>query len=142
MTAWMLIGQAATRHGEQPPKRIIRRAAHQARIPARRYGPATLLTTAAAHLGFGAGSGALYSALVRRSTPLRGMSFGVVVWAASYAGWIPALRLMPAPHRDKPGRVGTILTAHLVYGIALHAALTAGARPAPSDTPAGTGSVG
>jgi hypothetical protein len=137
MTAWMLIGQASTRHGEQPPKRILRKVAHRAQIPASRFGPTTLLATAAAHVGVGAGCGALYAAAVRRSTPLRGMMFGTAVWAVSYAGFLPALKLMPPPHRDKPGRVATILTAHLVYGAALHAALTAG-TPTQPQSPAGT----
>jgi hypothetical protein len=140
MTAWMLVGQASTRHGEQPPKRILRKAAHRVQIPARRFGAATLLATAVAHVGVGGGLGALYAAVVHRSTPLRGMAFGTAVWAVSYAGLLPALRLMPPPHRDKPGRAVTILTAHLVYGAALHAALKAAtAKPSARLTPAAQG---
>jgi hypothetical protein len=141
MTAWMLVGQASTRHGEQPPKRILRKVARRAQIPARRFGPTTLLATAVAHVGVGGGLGALYAAVVPRSTPLRGMAFGTAVWAVSYAGFLPALKLMPPPHRDKPGRAATILTAHLVYGAALHAALASGTAK-QSDPPAGPGPVG
>jgi hypothetical protein len=125
MTGWMLGGQALSRHGEQPPKRLVRGLGRRAGLPARRLGPGTLATSAAAHLGFGASCGALYSLMVPRSSAPRGIAFGLVVWATSYAGWIPALGLMPPPHRDTRGRALTAMTAHLVYGGVLGAALAA-----------------
>ncbi|MEN3308350.1 MAG: putative rane protein [Micromonosporaceae bacterium] len=125
MTAWMLGGQALTRHGELAPKRLVRRSARRAGLRARRGGPGTALATTAAHLGFGAACGALYGAVVLRSSPARGAGFGIGVWAASYTGWIPALGLLPPPHRDHPGRALTMLTAHLIYGAGLGAATAA-----------------
>jgi hypothetical protein len=116
MTAWMLAGQLVSRHGEQPPKRIVRGIAGRAGAQAPSLAPSTLITAAVAHAGFGAGAGALYGATVGRSTARRGAAFGMGVWAISYAGWIPALDLLPPPHKDIRGRAWTILTAHGVYG--------------------------
>lgn len=81
------------------------------------------------HFGYGAAIGALYS-LVRDRLPLaaspalQGTAYGLAVWLASYRGWIPALRLMPPPQRDVPGRPSTMIAAHVVFGAALGRRLT------------------
>jgi hypothetical protein len=123
MTGWMLAGQAVSHHGEQPPKRLVRGLGHRAGLRPRRLEPVTVLATGAAHLGFGAGCGALFAAITRRSSAPRGIVFALLVWATSYAGWIPALGLMPPPHRDRPGRAWTLMSAHVVYGATLAAVL-------------------
>jgi hypothetical protein len=131
MTGWMAAGRLSGRHGEPPPKRLVRVISRRMGLPARRSGTGTWLASGAAHLGFGAGCGALYSALTRRSTTERGIAFGLVVWAVSYAGWVPALSLMPPPQRDDPRRAWTMLTAHVVYGAVLGGTLARLRRPAP-----------
>lgn len=123
MSGWMLVGQLVSRHGEQPPKHLVRGLAGRAGMPTKRRGVGTVAATGVAHLGFGLGGGALYGAVVHRSSVPHGVAFGIGVWAVSYAGWIPALRLMPPPHKDLRGRAWTILSAHAVYGAVLGAAL-------------------
>jgi hypothetical protein len=140
MTAWMAVGQLTGLHGEQPPKRLVRRLARRAGIAARCGGPGIWLTSATAHLGFGTSCGALYATVVPRSTASRGMAFALGVWAASYAGWIPALGLLPPPGKDNPRRAWTILTAHVVYGAVLGATL-AGWDRAVRESHAGTVAV-
>jgi hypothetical protein len=107
MTGWMAAGQLTGRHGEQPPKRLVRVLARRAGVPAPGSGPAIWLATAGAHLGFGVGCGALYGAAVRHSSATRGVAFGLGVWAASYAGWVPALGALPPPDDDNPVRAWT-----------------------------------
>ena len=145
MSGWMLVGQVVSRHGEQPPKRLVRGLAARTGIPTKRRGLATVAATGAAHIGFGLGAGALYGAIVHRSSVPRGVAFGIGVWAVSYAGWIPALRLMPPPHKDLRGRAWTILSAHAVYGAVLGAALArydgAHSDAAPDSPRADGGSV-
>jgi hypothetical protein len=136
MTGWMAVGQLTGPHGEQPPKRLVRRLARRAGVPARRGGPGTWLAAAAAHLGFGTSCGALYATVVPRSTTPRGVAFALAVWAASYAGWIPALGLLPSPGKDNPRRAWTTLTAHLVYGAVLGATLNRWDRAARQAHPA------
>ena len=51
----------------------------------------------------------------------RGTAFGLVVCAASYAGWIPAVGVLPPPHRDNPRRAWTMLIGHVIYGSVLGA---------------------
>jgi hypothetical protein len=132
MSAWQAAGQLTGPYGEQPPKRLVRAASRALGRPARRHGPVVWPATVAAHLGFGAGCGALYAAVLPRSTAVRGAAFGLVVWVASYAGWIPAVGVLPPPHRDNARRVWTMLTGHVIYGAVLGAIVGRfGPRPSP-----------
>src|SRR5687768_3494177 len=96
-------GSIRPEHDRQPqPRRALR-------PPRAALDPLSLVL----HLGFGAAAGALRAALAPRSS---GVAFGLGVWAASYAGWAPALGLMPPPTRDRPGRPATMIIAHVIYG--------------------------
>jgi hypothetical protein len=113
--------------GRMPPAKITDVAieaagAEETPTPARRA------ATALAHLGFGAGAGAIYAWWSARGSgrrgPLQGAAFGTLVWLGSYAGWVPALGILPPPHRDRRDRQGSMLLAHWVYGAALGARLS------------------
>ena len=78
------------------------------------------------HLGVGAAGGVIFGLLSRhlpRVMPrvVAGMTYGAMIWTVSYAGWAPALRLMPVPDDDEPARPALMLGAHLVYGAVLGA---------------------
>jgi uncharacterized membrane protein YagU involved in acid resistance len=78
----------------------------------------------AAHFGYGAGTGMIY-ALAGRLLPLppglRGPVYGFFVWAASYAGWLPAAKTLPPPHRRPIGRNLLLIIAHFVWGLVVEA---------------------
>jgi hypothetical protein len=89
----------------------------------------------AAHFGYGAGVGMIY-ALADRVLPLprglRGPAFGLLVWGASYAGWLPAVKTLPSPQRRPAGRNALLIASHLVWGAAaegMTALLRGPARP-------------
>ncbi len=64
--------------------------------------------------------GGAYSLLPARARSLSGGTvFGLGVWSASYAGWLPHAGLMPRPLWDRPGRPTAMLLAHLVFGATL-----------------------
>jgi len=74
------------------------------------------------HFGYGAAMGAFYGLAVgsRRYRPIIcGAAYGLGVWAASYLGAMPALRLYRSPGRDSPERNLLMIGAHLVWGAAL-----------------------
>ena len=48
-----------------------------------------------------------------------GATYGFLVWAAGYEGWVPMLGILPPAHRDRRSRVATMMLAHLVYGSVL-----------------------
>lgn len=70
------------------------------------------------HFGYGAITGALYPVMCEKvEHPLvYGSAYGVAVWAASYYGWIPALRILAPPHRHPAQRRRLMIAAHLVWG--------------------------
>jgi hypothetical protein len=75
-----------------------------------------------AHFGFGAAAGAVFGPLALRlplPPVLGGVLYGLGVWAASYAGWVPALGLLNPPDRRPEGRNLMMIAAHLVWGAAL-----------------------
>jgi hypothetical protein len=72
-----------------------------------------------AHFGFGAAAGAAFGPLARwlpLPPVIAGLVYGLVVWAASYAGWVPALGMLNPPNRRPQGRNAMMIAAHLVWG--------------------------
>jgi hypothetical protein len=125
MSAVMLAADKLGLHAEQPPEAIVESALDAADVDRSEHTENALASVA--HLGFGASMGAAY-ALLRRLTrtpgpePLHGVGWGLAVYGASYAGWIPALGILPRPDRDRSDRQGMMVAAHVVYGFVLGAA--------------------
>ncbi len=110
--------------GEQAPKQVVRRSLEEVGNPqsASRLRAISLV----AHFAFGGAAGAAYGALSERLPSGRadlasGVAFGLAVWAATYKVAFPPLHLMPPPEQDRPGRAGTMIIAHVVYGAVLGA---------------------
>ena len=75
--------------------------------------------TIAAHFGYGAVTGALYALAAPKGSILSGAAYGVLVWAVSYFGILPGLRILQPAH-DHPGRRNALMiAAHLVWGSTL-----------------------
>ena len=74
-----------------------------------------------AHFGYGAATGIVYT-LVARKLPvpkaLRGPAYGLMVWTASYAGWLPAIGTLPPPQHRPGGRNLLLIVSHLIWGTA------------------------
>jgi hypothetical protein len=135
MTGAMRVAQRAGWLGELPPRRITRLALRRAGQGGRSR-RATSGLAALAHVGFGAAAGSAFEVTFaprgrpHGRGPLAGAAFGAAIWLVSYAGWVPALRLLPPPPRDRPGRQAALVLAHLVYGATLGALADLRSRPA------------
>lgn len=70
------------------------------------------------HFAYGAFAGSLYPlALKRVSSPLLlGSGYGVAIWAGSYFGWIPALKILAPPNRHPARRRKLMIGVHLIWG--------------------------
>ena len=79
--------------------------------------------TLAAHFGYGAATGALYGLARPSERIVPGALYGVLVWAGSYLGWIPALGILRPAARHPLRRNGLMIAAHLVWGATLAATL-------------------
>lgn len=131
MSAFMLGAQKLGLMGRLPPMKItdallgVIGRRHDTPRPARRA-LATLN-----HFAFGGACGALFglahdlwrvgapstSGVRGHRAPLAaGLAFGTAVWAVSYAGWVPALGIMPKPAHDRLGRLTSMVLAHWIFG--------------------------
>ncbi len=72
----------------------------------------------AAHFAYGAACGALYSALTHKGSLRSGSAYGLLVWAASYFGWLPAAGLLRPAHTHPLSRNLLMTAAHAVWGAA------------------------
>ena len=108
--------------GELPPEKITARMLDRLHITP--SGRAQHLVARMNHIAFGALGGVVFEALRRRlpdRTPILpvALTFAAAIWAVSYAGWAPALGLMPSPRKDRLGRQLSMVAAHIVYGATL-----------------------
>jgi hypothetical protein len=84
------------------------------------------VAAACAHASFGAIAGAAFggglwclgSAAPSRLTSrlVTGGAFGVAVWAANYATWVPAIGVLPSPAEDDARRQWRLVVGHVVFG--------------------------
>lgn len=122
MSVVMLAAERVGLMGAQPPALIAEEGLERAGV--RPSAPATAATATVLHFAFGAGAGALFGLGHGRGASsgppfARGIGYGLLVYAASYAGWVPAVGIMPAPTQDRPGRQPAMIAAHVVFGAAL-----------------------
>jgi uncharacterized membrane protein YagU involved in acid resistance len=79
---------------------------------------ATLLS----HFAYGAAAGATFG-LFQKSVPLanrlKGVLAGLMLWAGSYLGWLPAMKILK-PATQHPWRRNLLMIlAHVVWGLTL-----------------------
>ncbi len=113
MTVFMLTTQRFLPKGQQydlPPELITKELAHRAHIRWHMSKTRILAATLVSHFGYGAAMGALYSPLDKKlplPAVVKGVIFGVVVWAGSSA------------HKEPVRRNLMMIAAHLVWGSAM-----------------------
>jgi hypothetical protein len=113
MTAVMLAGDRVM--GTQPPTRIVERVEETAALDP--PDAVTSVLAAVAHVGMGAAAGGVYG-LLPKGIP-SALTLSAVVYTASYEGWVPAARILPPAHEDRPGRPAVMIAAHAAFGIVL-----------------------
>jgi uncharacterized membrane protein YagU involved in acid resistance len=73
------------------------------------------------HFAYGAAVGTLFFPVTRLLSGLsagtRGAAFGLFVWAASYFGLMPALKLHPPANQEPPRMNGILIGSHIVWGV-------------------------
>jgi hypothetical protein len=134
MSAVMLGAQKLGLLGEMPPRKITDALLGVVGLRGKTPKPARRALATLNHFAFGGACGALFGLThdvwrvraastsgVRghRAPVAAGLAFGTAIWAVSYAGWVPALRIMPTPKSDRPGRPASMVLAHWVFGAVL-----------------------
>lgn len=122
MSLPMIVAKQLGLVGVPPPVEISANvAARTGLLPGRRAEgfPATWI---AAHFGYGAACGAIFALVAPRlpqGLAVKGLLFGELVWAVSYLGYLPAMKLYPSPADDAPPRTAVMVVAHALFGLAL-----------------------
>jgi len=125
MTAAMLImHRFLPKHEQQPlpPRKITLRAARRADVARHLDHQERTSATMAAHFGFGSTAGSLYGVACSqgvRPGAATGILYGLLVWAGSYLGFLPAAGLHESATDDAPNRTLLMIVAHVVWGAAL-----------------------
>lgn len=124
MTITMLAVHRCLPHHERyplPPEKITAELAERAGVTALTAGNPRTLAAGAAHLAYGALTGALYNATVSRAShhPLVGSTYGLAVWSVSYLGLLPVLGILKPATQHPWRRNGLMLLSHVVWGLAL-----------------------
>jgi hypothetical protein len=134
MSTVMVVAQKAGLMGHMPPKKISDGFLAALGIRRKTPEPARKALATLNHFAFGGACGALFGlgrevwrvrsrgsfGVRRRRAPIvAGLAFGTAVWAVSYMGWVPAMRIMPKPQNDRTGRPTSMVLAHWVFGAVL-----------------------
>lgn len=105
-----------------PPKLITLRVLHRSGMLTKLSRRQRDALTATSHLGYGGAAGAAYAASVARlpGPPIvKGVGFGLAVWAGSYLGWLPAARILPPATAAPARRNAMMIASHIVWGAAV-----------------------
>jgi hypothetical protein len=128
--------QLAPRHQDPlPPRKISQRITRRAGVEHELDEGEHEALAWVSHFGYGGAMGAVYGLLDERVRPhlpqqlrdvppvaidvAHGTAFGLLVWAASYLGWLPAAGIMKPATRHRAPRNAVMITSHVIYGAAL-----------------------
>ena len=125
MTISMLIGWRLLPRRESyplPPREITQEIAERVEIEDHLTDGQLTAATLLSHFAYGALFGSTYALMEKRLSlrnGVKGVLAGLMLWIASYLGWLPALRILkPATHH--PWRRNALMIfAHVVWGLAL-----------------------
>ena len=135
MTALMVAAHDSLPAGERyglPPERVTANAARAlgAKDVASEREP-RVWATLPMHFGYGAAMGAIYGTVADRlpgPATVKGVGFGLLVWAGSYLGLLPAVGLHRPATREPAGRNGMMIGAHVIFGAVLGVLAEKGTR--------------
>jgi uncharacterized membrane protein YagU involved in acid resistance len=122
MTASMIAMHKALPAHERyplPPRKVTMRFAKKAGVKKHLAEPEKRAATLAAHFGYGAAMGGIFALLAPRTPghPVpKGIAWGLIVWATSYLGLLPATGLHEPATRHSRERNLLMILAHVIWG--------------------------
>lgn len=125
MTLFMLlVGRIlpAWQHYDLPPEEITDELTERAGMEQHLDKQGRVGLALVAHFGYGSVVGGIY-ALVTKNIPLppvlKGIIYGLGVWAGSYLGILPALQMRTRAPREPLQRNLLMIVAHIIWGASL-----------------------
>ena len=122
MSLFMLATQRFLPRRQQyalPPEIIMEELAHRMHVRWHMNKKQVEAATLVSHFGYGAAMGMLYGASGKKiplPSPVKGVLFGLVVWAASYLGLLPLIGMAESGQREPGKRNLMMIAAHVVWG--------------------------
>ena len=102
-----------------PPERVTDEVTGQTEVKEDMNKPESLGASLVAHFGFGSTMGALYGPIAKR-VPLppvvKGIAFGMLVWAANYLGLLSAMKMQESAFNEPVRRNIIMIASHVVWG--------------------------
>jgi uncharacterized membrane protein YagU involved in acid resistance len=105
-----------------PPEIITEELAHRMHVRWHMNKMEVEAATIVSHFGYGATMGMLYGTsakLIPLPSPVKGVLFGLIVWAASYLGLLPLIGMSESGQREPGRRNLMMIAAHIVWGVTL-----------------------
>ncbi len=102
-----------------PPEKLTKEIAERANVRQHMNKPQLLGASLVSHFGYGATMGTLYTTLTRKIAlpPIyKGTLFGLIVWAASYLGWLPVAGFSVAAPEEPARRNILMIVSHIIWG--------------------------
>jgi uncharacterized membrane protein YagU involved in acid resistance len=103
-----------------PPEQITRNLARRTGLHRFLNEPGKKAAAWVSHFGYGTATGAAYPLIAERillSEKVKGPLYGFFIWALSYLGWLPAVRIMPPAPRQSAWRNLALVAAHAIWGL-------------------------
>lgn len=103
-----------------PPREITMKLAHKAGLAEEMNAEARLAATLVAHFGYGGLAGAIYGASSEKlpaPAVVKGIGFGLLVWAGSYLGHLPSAGILQSATKHPARRNLLMIGAHVVWGV-------------------------
>ncbi len=125
MSVFMLVTKRFLPKGQQyalPPEIIVEELAHRTHVRWHMNKMQIKAATFVSHFGYGAVMGILYDTSAKKiplPSPVKGVLFGLVVWAASYLGLLPLIGMSESGQREPGKRNLMMIAAHAVWGATL-----------------------
>jgi len=122
MTLFMLVTQRFLPKRQQyalPPEIITEELAHRTHVRWHMNKMQVKAATLVSHFGYGAAMGVLYGVLGKKiplPSPVKGVLFGLIVWAASYLGLLPLIGMLESGQRETGRRNRMMIAAHVIWG--------------------------
>ena len=120
-----------------PPREITMKLARETGVEGELSPAARSSVTLLSHFGYGAAAGAIYGGTSDHfaAPPVaRGTVFGLILWIASYLGWLPAAGVLSSATEHPGRRNALMITAHVVWGVVLGAFVAVMRQEAEQDT--------
>lgn len=105
-----------------PPREITDVATNRAGVADQLDETEATALAYAAHFGMGAAAGTIYAefaSLLPGPALVKGISYGLVVWAGNYLGILPALDILQPATQHPARRNELMIAAHIIWGAAL-----------------------